>query len=74
MAPSAELSITSHSLGMTAHAEVLVTGPAFGAILNGIEELSDPGIKPGTCGLEPPLSNRSANPGPQAFEYKFLSF
>ena len=49
---------------MTAHAEVLVTGPAFGAILNGIEELLDPGIEPGNCGLEPPYSNRSATLGP----------
>ena len=32
MAPSAELSIASHSLGMTALARVLAIGPAFGAI------------------------------------------
>ena len=59
MAPSAELSITSYLLGMTAHARVLVIGPAFGAIVNGIGDLTGPGIEPGTCGLEP----RPSNPG-----------
>ena len=58
--PSAELSITSHTHGMTAHANVPVTGPAFGAIVSGSNDLTDPGIKPGICGFEPHRPNRSA--------------
>ena len=41
--PSAELSITSHTHGMTAHANVLVTGPAFGAICERKKRPDGPG-------------------------------
>ena len=60
VAPPAELSITSHTHGMTAHANVLVTGPAFVAIVNGRNDLPDPGIEPGIYGFEPCHPNRSA--------------
>ena len=43
MAPSAELSIASHLLGMTALARVLAIGPAFGAIDEWIRRPDGPG-------------------------------
>ena len=41
--PSAELSITSHTHGMTAHANVPVTGPAFGTIFERKQQPDGPG-------------------------------
>ena len=43
MAPSAELSIASHMLGMTALARVLAIGLAFGAIGERIRRPDGPG-------------------------------